>query len=1034
LSAQEREILGFRLSPQQQRLLEPDDGGEVVQCAAALRTRIGETELERALHAVTERHEILRTTFPRLAGLRGRSQLIHDSAAFEWVVRSAPAPGDQARLADILVGEAHRPFDLDRGPLGRALLIRSEQESGVLVLTVHAACADASSALSLLREVLDGTGAEPQEPVQYADYAQWRHELITGEDEPAAEGRAFWTAQTEDLPAAAAILFAQASPAGGGEERQPQVSFESIPVAVDSEQLARAAERAGVSSTLFVEAAWHASLARICAASELMLAGWCDGRVQPDLEGAVGPYSQPAPIRSRIGENTSFAEVLDQVGRERAQAGSWQDYASAEDLRAVTGAAAAGFAHVELAPVPEAALEVTAVSAPGSVSPLLWVRSGLDSLSVELWYDRHTHPGGDSAQLAAAFRTLLESAAEDPACPVARLRLSDPAEYEQLLALTLGPPPPAAAATAVHELFERRAELAPHTPAVADSSGELTYGELSARANRLAGHLGELGVGPGATVGICMERTTKLLVAVLGVLKAGGAYVPLNQEHPPARLSHQLTETGAAALITEEHLLAGLPDFAGQVVCVDRDSERIATLPNAAPRPACHAEDLAYVMYTSGSTGLPKGVAVTHGNLANYASSIAELIGGQGLRFGVVSAISTDLGNTCIFPPLICGGCVQLISSSASMDSHEMQSELGDRQLDVLKVTPSHLRALLSEEPPGAVLPRRWLLLGGEALSWDLVERVRSLSPECRILNHYGPTETTVGCCAYYVTNARADSRTVPIGRPLPGVRAYVLDQRRELLPPGVPGELCIGGDGVASGYIGRGAETDRAFVDDPFSEGGRMYHTGDQARYLHDGAIEFLGRIDDQVKIRGFRIEPGEIEAALARHPAVRQAAVVPERDDHGELRLVAYIATSADPSAEDLKAFLSQSLPGYMVPSAFSKLDSLPFTPSGKIDRRALSRLREGAVEARRDAEYVAPRDPIEQQIAAVWGELLGIDQVGVFDDFFALGGHSLLATQAIMRIRRLHGNIPLRALLAAPTVADLAEVVRSLGADQM
>jgi len=371
---------------------------------------------------------------------------------------------------------------------------------------------------------------------------------------------------------------------------------------------------------------------------------------------------------------------------------------------------------------------------------------------------------------------------------------------------------------------------------------------------------------------------------------------------------------------------------------------------------------------------------------------------------------------------------VQLISPTASTDAEAMLAELGGRPLDVLKITPSHLRGLLGGDRAAAVLPRSWLVIGGEALSWELVGRVRELSPSCQIVNHYGPTEATIGCCAYDVQELRADSVTVPIGRPLAGVHAYVLDQSLEPLPPGAPGELCVAGAGVAAGYLGAQADGGGVFLDDPFAVDppARMYRTGDRARYLRDGTLEFLGRLDDQLKLRGFRIEPGEIEAALVRHPDVRQAAVVGEPDDRGQTRLVAYLASSAEPTVEALQAFLSESLPEYMVPSAFATLDALPFTPSGKIDRRALAGL--AVVQTRRGAEYVAPRDELERAIAGIWEQLLKVERVGVFDDFFARGGHSLLATQAIMRIRRLHGEVPRRALLAAPTVAALADAVRS------
>jgi acyl-coenzyme A synthetase/AMP-(fatty) acid ligase/aryl carrier-like protein len=428
-------------------------------------------------------------------------------------------------------------------------------------------------------------------------------------------------------------------------------------------------------------------------------------------------------------------------------------------------------------------------------------------------------------------------------------------------------------------------------------------------------------------------------------------------------------------------------------------------------------------MYTSGSTGTPKGVAVTHANLSNYTSAmVARLDADAGqLRFGVVSAISTDLGNTTIFTALASGGSLHLIDADAAMEPAAFAAAVAGHQLDVLKIAPSHLRALLA----GETLPRRWLLLGGEALSWDLVARIRALGGGCALINHYGPTEATIGCCTYDVDlEPREDCATVPIGFPIAGGAVHILDALGRPVPAGVPGELCVAGAGVAAGYIGSPAAGEEKFVAAPTGQG-QMYRTGDRARRLADGAIEFLGRVDDQVKVRGYRVEPGEIEAALVAHPAVRQAAVVAESDASSGARLVGYLVTSEDLSVDALQRFLSETLPDYMIPAAFLILPAMPLTPSGKVDRRALPD--QAAAQARRDAAFVAPRDEVEEGIAAIWAELLKLERVGVHDDFFALGGHSLLATQAIMRIRRQHGEIPLRALLAAPTVAELAEVVR-------
>src|SRR5579872_1143208 len=1007
------ETVGFRLSPQQEQLLSSPEPGAVSQSAAWLDGSVEPDRLRAALERVVAHHESLRTTFAQPAGMRTPQQVIADECAPAWRVLEQ----DTADVHALLEAERKLGFDLAQGPLLRALLVVRDEDRALLVLTAVAAVADAASLLVVLRELLEihGGASAGEDPIQYADYAQWRHELISeaAEEGEAERGRAFWRDDAAERPQPPRILFETGSPRGAA--TQPLVLD-----SVDLEALHTAATASGVTAAVFLEAAWHALLARLSGASELLIASWLDGRGQPDLEQAVGPYAQPVPVRSQVQETTTFAEVLDQVRRARATGARWQDWAGAEELAALVADAGAGFAVTAAGP------EVVSLSAPASSAPLtLGILTAEGRLAGELRYDQSAIDDAEAHELAGRYPVLLGAAVADAAQPVSRLPILLAGERERLTA-GAGAPRAHRSDQAVHHQFEAQAARNPDLPAIDSANGTLSYAELDAAANRLAHHLRASGVAPGAIVGLALERTPALLVAVTAIHKAGAAYLPLNFEHPPARLRHQLHQSAAEVLVTEEHLLGRLPAFEGATVCMDRDRAQIDSHPSDGLGHQAGLEDLAYVMYTSGSTGLPKGVAVTHGNLANYSASLVERLGPlDGLRCGVVSAISTDLGNTCIFPPLTAGGCVQLISVAASMDADALASELAGRRLDVVKLTPSHLRALLDTETP-AVLPRRWLVLGGEALRWELVERVRELSPECRILNHYGPTETTVGCCSYALDGRRADTQTVPIGRPLAGAWAYVLDQNLEAVPAGVPGELCIGGAGVARGYVGDPEGGTERFVADPFADGSRIYRTGDRARQLRDGEIEFLGRLDEQVKIRGFRIEPGEIESVLVSHPDVRQAAVSAEDDGHGGLRLVAYLVAAGSPTVEKLEAFLAQSLPDYMIPAAFATVTALPFTPSGKVDRKALPGLAQ--VQGRREAEYVAPRDEIEQQIAEIWRELLGVERVGVLDDFFALGGHSLLATQAIMRIRRVHGDIPLRALLAAPTVASLAEVVRA------
>jgi amino acid adenylation domain-containing protein len=1030
------ETVGFRLSSQQQHLLASAGASGAAQCAALLDGPVDLARLRGALEDVVSRHEILRTTFVQPAGMRTRQQMVGEQSAPAWSLaqESGPGPFDGGpALEELLSREAARGFDLEHGPLLRAVVAGADGDSALLALTACAGCADADSLRLLLSELCERCrGADPlDEPIQYADYAEWRHELIAGEESEAQDGLAFWREDGADRPLAPRILFALQSAPGNGPHRAAPLELRGV----ELDELQRAAVGAGVTVAVFLEAAWHALLARMSGESELLVAGWCDGRTQPDLAQAIGAYEQPAPIRSRFQEATTFAEIIDQVRRSRASATRWQDCATAEDLATLTEQAVAGWAFHALDSTTPPARSILALRPPaGGARPALVLRGNETELAGELLYDPLTVAEDDARELAGRFVTLLRSTLADPSGPVDRLAIVEGSERQELLSGS-GADAAAGSQTPVHERFEQQARLTPDRLAVVGASQALTYAQLDAAANRLAAHLAALGPVRRQPVGLCMERTPSLLVALMAILKAGGAYVPLNYEHPQARIAGQLSGSGARVLVTEQHLLDSLPAPDGEVVCVDRDAETIAARSSEGPGQVAALEDLAYVMYTSGSTGAPKGVAVTHGNLANYAASIDALLSAgedpAGLVFGVVSAISTDLGNTSIFTPLVSGGCVRLIGAEASMDGGSLAEELAGERLDVLKVAPSHLRALLAAGNP-AMLPRRWLMVGGEALSWELVEQIRALAPSCEIVNHYGPTETTVGCAAYLLEDRpRRDSRTVPIGFPLAGARAYVLDRCLEPVPAGVPGELCISGAGVARGYVG-GARESGGFAPDPFaatSESSGMYRTGDRVRRLRDGAIEFLGRLDDQLKIRGFRIEPGEVEAVLLTHEAIRQAAVCAEDDERGGLRLVAYVVSPEAPAVEELRAFLGASLPDHMIPAAFRTVEALPLSAGGKVDRRALAGLAE--VQARREAEYVAPRDEVERRIAEIWGELLRVERVGALDDFFALGGHSLLATQATMRIRRLYGEVPLRALLAAPTVAALADVIRATGA---
>ncbi len=1005
-STQEQGPAGFRISPQQELLFAAGGRDPGFRSQSAVRVDgVEPSRLRQALAAVVQRHEILRTVFVRSAGMQLPSQVIREQLDPEW--RVDESWDEQSRsLAAVLDEEGWAPLDLSSGPLLRARLLRSPVGAQTLVLTAHSAVADGPSLLEIVRELRSSDAAEAKEPLQYADYAEWRIEAATAV-EPAGE----------DGASSPILLFGRAPLA----DDAFAVWTRHLPITAElADALAAAAASCKVQRPALVEACWHACVHRLSGTASLVIAGISDGRGHEELAGAVGAFAQPLEIKTRFERQTSLAEIVDQVRRAREMGTRAHDALTAAALERAARSGRLSFQSFDTS-MPAA--EIGALRAPAArfALQLSWLETA-DVPRAELDYDPGAYEADDVARIGSSFVALLEAAGASPSAGVDELPIVAAAERDELLEVSLGPQLDVARGT-YHELFEQQAARSTDRTAVRDGARSLTYAELNGRANGLAARLRELGVGRNVPVGICMRRSVDSLVAVLGILKAGGAYLPLNFDHPAARLEHQLVEAGADVVVVEGDLGERLP-FAGTIVSIESAAAHAVA---ANLEHANEADDLVYVMYTSGSTGLPKGVAVTHSNLVNYSTAMVDklALAEDALQFAVVSAISTDLGNTAIFPALLCGGCVNLVAPETAMDPQAFAALAAAAGIDVLKITPSHLGALLAGNDSAAVLPRRCLVVGGEALSWDLIADVQARAPSLKIVNHYGPTETTIGSCTFDVNGAtRRQSATVPIGRPIANSYAYVVDASGELLPPGVAGELLLGGAGVARGYVNRAEETAERFIADPFGAG-RVYRTGDRARFLPDGAIEFLGRIDDQLKIRGFRVEPGEIEAALASHPGVRQAAVRATEDAGGNARLVAYAVTTTEVSSEELHVFLGNSLPDYMIPSAFVSLDSMPLTASGKIDRLALPD--PDTLHAEREARYVAPRDEVEEEIARIWGELLGIERVGVFDDFFELGGHSLLATQVIMRVRRVYGDVPLQAMFMAPTPAGLAEAVR-------
>ena len=760
-----------------------------------------------------------------------------------------------------------------------------------------------------------------------------------------------------------------------------------------------------------------------------------DGRNHDELKTALGALAKQLPLAAKVETHDSFTDLLCRVRGQMTEIGDWQDcFSCSADQRS-------------LSPFSFSYEEYGAAEQCGGVGfRVVEAEAGGESYTLKLRCERR---GGelrlafhyDASRLSRPaverwmeqYRTLLEAALAQPEERVSRLALVGEEEKQRLLVEWNRTAAEYPRERCFHELLEAQVELTPERAAVCCEGLTLSYRELNQRANRLAHYLRELGVGPDRRVGLCLERSVDLLVGVVAILKAGGAYVALNAQHPAERLQQQLS--GAAALLTEAKWRQQLPAFAGATVSVDEDGGNWSERPADNLEPVAQADNLAYVIYTSGSTGTPKGVQVRHRNLVNYAYAVMRKLEWDraGLQFATVSTLSADLGNTCIYPALLTGGCVHVIPAEMATDSRALGRYFAEHGVDVLKIVPSHLRALLDAGGGREILPRRCLVLGGETLTLALLERIEALGGGCEVVNHYGPTETTVGSLLLRIKEYEwrgGGGRNIPIGRPLANTRIYVLDGQRQLVPEGVEGELYIAGAGVTAGYLEQPEQTAERFVADLVEPGERMYRTGDRVRYGAGGNVEFLGRFDDQVKIRGYRVEPGEVEAVLGQHPGVRQAVVtVRQQPESGEKQLLAYVVhrPESNLTVEELQHYLKARVPDYLVPSGMVVLAKLPLTANGKLDRQALPSPEEFAARTR---SFEPPQTPVEQTLTGIWEQVLRRTRIGRNDNFFDIGGHSLLATQIISRVRgAFKVEVPLQRLFDAPTVAALALQIEAL-----
>jgi len=1035
---------GFRLSPQQKHLwlLQQDSLAYRAFCAIQIEGNLNVQALKSALNQIVNRHESFRTTFHRQPGIKIPIQVIAKSRTLSWNQANLKELNSQEQSAYIeqLFQEAGN-FHFKSKPesiLYSSLLTLSDNQH-ILLITLPALCADSWTLKNLVKEIsqtyqayFNGENLPDEEPVQYIQFSEWQNELL--EDEDAETAKVYWRNQT--FPSLGLPFEAQPR---SSERFEPEVYTVKIhpDVAAKLDAIATL-YNASLSEVLF--ACWYTLLWRLTGQSDIAISTVFSGRKYEELHEVLGLLAKWLPVRCSLQNNLKFSEVLSQLGETLREVDQWQDYFVEEERTNFVNDAVnfpIGFEFEEWSDKYRAGDASFSICQQYVCFDRFKLKLSCvqkeESLAAEFHYDTELFDKAAIQCIAEQFQTLVESAANNPEAAVSELNIISDRTRHHLLVELNNTQSNYPQTRCIHHLFEQQVERTPDNIAVVFENQQLTYSELNRRANQLAHYLKQQGVDAEVLVGIYAERSLDSIIALLGILKAGGAYLPLDSALPQESLTFRLQDAKVPVLLTQK----GLLNYAATqtVVYLDADWEIIAQESEANPTSALAPESLAYVLYTSGSTGQPKAVAIEHRQILNYLHGIVDKLElPADASFATVSTFAADLGNTVIFPALCTGGCLHIVSQDRVSDPEALAEYFQRHPIDCLKIVPSHLATLLASSASSSLLPRRCLVLGGEAASWDLIEKIQQSAPNCRILNHYGPTETTVGVLTYPVKSKQAsyNSKTVPIGRAIANTQIYLLDQQLQPVPIGVPGELYIGGAPLARGYLNRPELTAEKFINIEHLCGQdahpiRLYRTGDKARYLPDGNIEFLGRVDHQVKIRGFRIELGEIEAVLSQHPGVRQAVVSLSEDEAGNKRLVGYVIPSPKqaPSVSDLRHFLLNKFPEYMVPSAFVMLKALPLTPNGKVDRPALPAPEQTRPEL--EAVYIAPRTPIEAQLAEIWVKLLGLEKVGIHDNFFELGGHSLLITQLLAQVRdTFKVNLSLHSLFERPTIANVAQKI--------
>lgn len=1016
----------------------PGDAAYNIPAAFRLEGPLNIDVLRRSLNEIVKRHSVLRTIFATVDSTP--RQVVLPSLTIEMPVvdlRGCDNVGQEALR--LMSEESLRSFDLHRGPLLRAGLLQLHDEEHILLLTLHHIVADGWSLSVFLRELsaLYENAPVPELPIQYSDFAAWECERLQGQFLENHLG--YWKNKLASAP--------PALPLPTDFQRPARQTFRGARCGFTlssqlSESLKSLSRQEDCTLFMTVLAAFKTLLLRYTSQDDIAIGTSITNRGRVETEPLIGLFINTLVLRTNLSGNPSFRELLQRAREVMLEAYAHQELPFeklVEELQPERELSHSPLFQVMLVlqNAPALALKLPGLNVSlidrhnetAKFDLLLSLVETADGLTGSLEYSTDLFKRETVERLCSHFEMLLESIVKAPDRALSEFQILTPAEQHRLLVEWNETAIDRSFMPLVHEQFELQAAGTPNAVAISFGTEQLTYSELNARANQLAHALRRLGVGADVLVGLMTERSLDMIVGLLGILKAGGAYLPLDPHYPGERLAYMLENSAAPVLLTQQHLAKDLPAHEAEVLCLDSEwQSRIAPESTENLATINFVEHLAFTIYTSGSTGRPKGVQLSQGALVNLVAGMQQQLQltSQDVWLAVTS-LSFDIATLEFCLPLLLGARVVLVTRKIAADGAALSEWLRESNATMMQATPASWRMLVAAGWTGNG-PLK-ILCGGEALKAELVERLLEYCRGGGVWNGYGPTETTI----YSLVSVVEDPARITVGRPVSNTEAYVLDAYQQPVPTGVVGELYLGGEGLARGYLKLPALTAERFIPNPFSaEGGeRLYRTGDVVRYLEDGAIEYVGRNDHQVKVRGYRIELAEIESVLTQHPGVLQSVVMAREAAAGDVRLAAYVIpaeTLACPSQTELRDFLSERLPGFMVPSTFMLMEAFPLTPNAKVDRKALPAPDWGQTGAQ--AAYVAPRTPFEEVLAGIWSQLLGIERIGIHDNFFGLGGHSLLATTFVSRLREVFQvELPLRRLFETPTLSEIAEAVQSL-----